>query len=49
MRSATGGSLPALTCSASCGASLNALGSFAGSVTTSGPSSFPIKVLLEAT
>src|SRR2546425_8534760 len=48
MRSATGGSLPALTSSASCGASLNVLGNFAGSVTTSGPSRLPIKLLLEA-
>ncbi len=45
MRSATGGSLPCLTSSASCGASLNVLGAFAASVTTSGPSSFPIKLL----
>ncbi len=48
MRSATGGSLPALTSSASCGASLNFLGAFAVSVTTSGPSSFPIRLLLPA-
>ena len=46
MRSATGGSLPALTSSASCGASLNVLGNFAASVTTSGPSSLPIRPLL---
>src|SRR5215472_4495392 len=46
MRSATGGSLPALTSSASCGASWNLFGNFAGSVTTSGPSSVPIKALL---
>src|SRR5260370_18516699 len=48
MRSATGGSLPALTISASWGASLNFLGNFAGSVMTSGPSSLPIQVLLDA-
>src|SRR5215831_19819539 len=47
MRSATGGSLPAFTCAANCGASLNFLGAFAGSVTTSGPSSLPIRLLLE--
>src|SRR5206468_3914489 len=47
-RSATGGSLPALTSSASCGASLRLLGSFAASVTTSGPSSLPMNVLLPA-
>src|SRR5437660_10359760 len=48
-RSATGGSLPALTSAASCGASLSCLGSFAGSVTTCGRSSLPIKEPLEAT
>src|SRR5437870_3274494 len=48
IRSATGGSLPALTNAASCGASLKVLGCFAGSVTTSGPSSFPIRPLLVA-
>src|SRR5215471_18723650 len=48
-RSATGGSLPALASAASCGASLSVLGNFAGSVTTSGPSSLPIRLLLEAT
>src|SRR5690242_11583888 len=46
MRSATGGSLPAFTSSASCGASLNVLGNWAGSVTTSGPSSLPTSGLL---
>src|SRR5262249_42499310 len=46
MRSATGGSFPALTCSASCGASLNVLGAFPASVTTSGPSSLPMRELL---
>src|SRR5919201_6122113 len=35
-RCSTGGSLPALTCSASIGASLNCLGTLAGSVTTRG-------------
>src|SRR6185295_13460724 len=45
MRSATGGSLPCLTSSASWGASLKALGSFAASVTTSGPSILPIRLL----
>ena len=45
MRSATGGSLPAFTSAASCGASLNVFGSFAASVTTSGPSSLPIRLL----
>ena len=45
MRSATGGSLPALTSSASCGASLNALGNCAASVTISGPSSLPMSLL----
>ena len=48
IRSATGGSLPALTSAASCGASFSVLGTFAGSVTTSGPSSLPIKPLLPA-
>src|SRR5262245_7076990 len=46
MRSATGGSLPAFTSSASCGASLKVFGLFAASVTTSGPSSFPMRALL---
>src|SRR5262245_4756372 len=46
MRSAAGGSLPALTIAASWGASLKALGNFAGSVTTSGPSSLPMRALL---
>src|SRR6185503_10773858 len=46
MRSATGGSLPALTSAASAGASLKVLGAFAASVTTSGPSSLPIRELL---
>src|SRR5688572_21389767 len=45
MRSATGGSLPALTSSASDGASLKPLGTCAGSVTTAGPSNFPIREL----
>src|SRR5262249_42452137 len=45
MRSATGGSLPALTSAASWGASLNVFGSFAASVTTSGPSSLPMRLL----
>ena len=45
MRSATGGSLPAFTSAASCGASLNVFGNFAASVRTSGPSSFPIRLL----
>ena len=40
-----GGSLPALTSSASCGASLKDLGHFAASVTTSGPSCLPIRLL----
>ena len=48
MRSATGGSLPALTSAASCGASFSVLGNFAGSVTTSGPSSLPIRPVLPA-
>src|SRR5262245_24836740 len=48
MRSATGGSLPVLTSSASCGASLNAFGAFPASVTTSGPSSLPTRELLLA-
>src|SRR6266851_9996624 len=46
MRSATGGSLPALTSAASCGASFSVLGIFAASVTTSGPSSLPMRPLL---
>src|SRR4051794_17684800 len=41
----TGGSLPALTSSASIGASLNALGYWAGSVTTVAPSSLPTSEL----
>src|SRR3954468_17487832 len=45
MRSWTGGSLPALTRSASIGASLNVLGYWAGSVTTVAPSSLPISEL----
>src|SRR5947209_3218609 len=48
IRSATGGSLPALTRAVSCGDSLKLLGNLAGSVTTSGPSSLPIRVLLPA-
>src|SRR2546425_8289392 len=43
IRSATGGSLPALTRAVSCGDSLKLLGNLAGSVTTSGPSSLPIR------
>ena len=42
MRWVTGGSLPAFTSSASIGASPNFLGHFAGSRTSSGPSSFPM-------
>ena len=42
MRWATGGSLPALTNSASAGASPNFLGHFNGSSTSEGPSSFPM-------
>src|SRR5262252_5066288 len=45
MRSATGGSLPALTSSVSCGASLKLRGNCAGSVMTSGPSSAPMRLL----
>jgi hypothetical protein len=37
------GSLPALTCSASIGASLKLLGAWAGSSTRLGPSSLPIR------
>ena len=43
MRCSTGGSLPALTSSASCGASLKRFGNWAGSVMSSGPSSLPIR------
>src|SRR5262245_5413326 len=45
MRSATGGSFPAFTRAASCGASPKALGNFEASVTTSGPSNFPMSLL----
>src|SRR5215510_4601048 len=45
IRSPTGGSLPAFTSAASCGASLKVLGNFEASVTTSGPSSFPMSLL----
>src|SRR5207253_3044682 len=41
-RLSTGGSLPALTSSASAGASANFFGHFAGSRTSSGPSSLPM-------
>src|SRR5215213_4190802 len=43
-RCSTGGSLPALTSSASIGASLKLLGNWAGSVMTVGPSSLPIRL-----
>src|SRR4051794_29539685 len=46
IRSWTGGSLPALTRSASIGASLNVLGYWAGSVMTVAPSSLPTSEVL---